>query len=226
MPQTAWRARCARRKIRELVALRELELWMRMLFRPLRPPVALYLGWLRRRISRRMSRRERAPLEAIRVVTGEPVAHLYFGARRSHPPDVDEIARRWPRMLDALTHCRAIGLVAGRSAQGPVVLYRGHRYALSDRQVLEPLKPFRAVGYDLLRLHLEQAALGHRWGDLVLYGVFCEAGKRSIRLRVRLARRVAPRELDQFADPSRAGRLPAHRRGPGRGVLPLLSFAL
>jgi hypothetical protein len=186
-------------EIRELVALRELELWMRMLFRPLRPPVALYLGWLRRRISRRMSRRERAPLEAIRVVTGGSVAHLYFGARRSHPPDVDEIARRWPRMLDALAHCRAIGLVAGRSAQGPVVLYRGHRYALSDRHALEPLEPFRAVGYDLLRLHLEQAALGHRSGDLVLYGAFCEAGNVSFDFEFGSHGGVAPEELDQFA---------------------------
>ena len=63
-----------------------------------------------------------------------------------------------------------------RSGDGPMVIHRGHRHRLGDRRALSKLEPFRRLGYELLATHLMHAAEGARYGDLVLYGAFAEAG--------------------------------------------------
>src|SRR5262249_40417259 len=79
--------------IRALVATREARLWLRTLWRPLRTPMQLYVWWLERRLNRVVREADRAPIDAIQVVTGGSIAHLYFGARK---PTVDEIERLHP----------------------------------------------------------------------------------------------------------------------------------
>jgi hypothetical protein len=186
--------------IRELVAVRENEFWIRTLWRPLRAPMQLYAWWLKRRLQGSLGdhHRDIASLDAIEVVTGGSVAHLYFGRERPEGLTVEEIGLRWPRLLEALVHCPAVGLVAGVDAHGPVVFHRGARYRLSDRRALEKLEPFRRLGYDLLRGHLEEAARGRRSGDLVLYGAFSEAGNIAFDFEFGSHGGIAPEELDQF----------------------------
>jgi hypothetical protein len=64
--------------VRQLVALRAAELWARTLPKGLRGTARLYVEWLRRRVRRRADERAWNPLDAIEVVTGGSVAHLYF----------------------------------------------------------------------------------------------------------------------------------------------------
>ena len=191
--------------IRELVALRETEFWIRTLWPVLRPPMQLYVAWLKHRLSRRLRRRDRAPLEGIEVVTGGSIAHLYLGALPAADGGtpakvitVDQIARRWPRLIDALARCPAVGLLVGKGRRGPVVFFRGQRYDLADRAAIETLEPCRRLGYELLRTHLEQAVNGRRSGDLVLYGAFAEAGEISFDFEFGSHGGLALEELDQF----------------------------
>src|SRR5581483_7566506 len=115
--------------VRELVSLREAEFWLRTLWRPLRTPWRAYVWWLRWRMSQRLRAQDRAPLDGIEVVTGGSVAHLYFDRARPHPLTLSEIERRWPRLLDALVKCPAIGLIVARGSE-PWVYWRGRRYRL------------------------------------------------------------------------------------------------
>jgi hypothetical protein len=186
--------------IRELVATRDAEFWLRTLWRPLRAPMQLYVGWLKRRLQRALPDEERAPLDAIQVVTGGTIAHLYFGGSN---PTVDEIERRHPRLLSALLDCAAIGVCVGRSAAGPVVYYRGERFALSDRAALERIEPVRILGWELFARHVRQAVDGRRSGDLVLYGAFTPHGDVSFDFEFGSHGGLSPEELDQFvAHPS------------------------
>jgi Type I phosphodiesterase / nucleotide pyrophosphatase len=182
--------------IRELVTIRENEVWVRSWSRPLRPLLALYLRWLRRRLERRLDGVDRASL-GIRVVTGGTIAHLYFS---DAAPDVDTIARAWPALLDALVNCPAIGLVLGRApgGGGPVVFYRGRRYQLDDRRALERLEPFQRIGYELLAQHLRDAARSGRSGDLILYGAFSHVGDVTFDFEFGSHGGVGPEELDLF----------------------------
>jgi hypothetical protein len=178
--------------VRQLVELRALELWIRTLYRPLRPPFERYARWLKRRLEARLG----GAFDGVEVVTGGSIAHLYFGGRRRLA--VEALRRRHPRLLDALIRCPAIGLVVAATAAGPTVFYRGRGYLLSDRRALERLWPFRRTGYRLLADHLRHAATGGRHGDLVLYGAFAAAGDVAFDFEFGSHGGVGPDELSQF----------------------------
>jgi hypothetical protein len=180
--------------VRELVATREAEFWLRTLWRPLRAPMQLYVGWLKRRLQARV--RDRCDgLDGIHVVSGGSIAHLYFG---SSAPTIEEIERRHPQLLDALARCPAIGLMVGKSESGPVVFYDGQRHLIADRRALEALEPVRVLGYELLAEHLRQAVHGTRSGDLVLYGAFSAVGDVAYDFEFGSHGGLSPEELDQF----------------------------
>jgi hypothetical protein len=181
--------------IQELVELKASEFLMRSLWNFVRPFGRAYVWWLRRRLKGRLDDDSRRPLDAIQVVTGGSIAHLYFGR---DAPDVDQIAARWPELLQALVGCPAVGLCVGRGGRGPVVFYRGQRFWLDERRRLEKLPPFRVLGYDLLHRHLRAAADGRRSGDLVLYGAFAEAGSIAFDFEFGSHGGIGPEELDQF----------------------------
>jgi hypothetical protein len=183
--------------VTKLVELRSAEFFVRTLWRPVRPFARLYVEWLRRRLARRLDDQARAPLDAIEVVTGGSIAQLYFG-RQPGKLTVEQIARRWPALLEALIRSPAIGLMVGCAAAGPVVFHRGERCSLDDRARLGELEPFRRVGRELLRRHLIDAARGERSGDLVLYGAFAEAGSVSFDFEFGSHGGVGPEELEQF----------------------------
>jgi hypothetical protein len=183
--------------IQELVELRSAEFFVRTLWRPLRLPARAYTWWLRQRASQRIDDRDRLPLDAIEVVTGGSIAHLYFGRRREKR-SVDEIARRWPALWDALLACPAIGLIVGIGPDGPAVFHRGKSYRLDDVAGLEAIEPGRHLGHSLLARHLAEAANGRRSGDLVLYGAFAEAGSIAFDFEFGSHGGIGPEELDQF----------------------------
>jgi hypothetical protein len=183
--------------LQELVELKASEFLVRSFWRFVRPPARAYVWWLRRRLKQRLDDDTRRPLDAIQVVTGGSIAHLYFGTRRDKPT-VDQIGDSWPQLLAALVSCPAVGLCVGRGAHGPVVFHRGRRYQLDDRRRLESLEPFRVLGYDLLAAHLRAAASGRRSGDLVLYGAFAQAGSIAFDFEFGSHGGIGPEELDQF----------------------------
>ncbi len=188
--------------IRELVSLRATAIWSRTVPPPLRKILQRYVEWLRRRLQRRLEQHGRASLSAIEVVTGGTIAHLYF--RELESPTVDEIAARWPALFRALVASPAVGILVGRSADGPVVIYRGARYRLDDRRALDELEPFRRLDYALLSRHLADAASSGRAGDLVLYSAFSEAGDVAYDFEFGSHGGIGPDELDQFvAHPAR-----------------------
>jgi hypothetical protein len=183
--------------VKRLVSLRATEFWTRTLPKGVRGPARLYVEWLRRRLRRSVGDRAWKPLDAIQVVTGGSVAHIYFdrGRRRL---TVEELEQRHPELLQALAACPALGLMIGRGVDGPIVFYRGQRYRLGERRALERLEPFRRLGYDLLAAHLLHAAEGARSGDLVLYGAFAEAGDIAFDFEFGSHGGIGPEELDQF----------------------------
>jgi hypothetical protein len=182
--------------IAELVTVRTSSLWLRTLWRPLRPVAQLYAGWLARRLSARLDGRWRRALDGVEIVSGGSVAHLYFGGGRRWT--LEEIDRRFPRLLPALVRSPAVGLVVGCAASGAVVFHRGRCVALDDREALSALEPFRRLGVDLLQRLLGEAARGRRHGDLVIYGAFAEAGEIAFDFEFGSHGGVGVEELEQF----------------------------
>jgi hypothetical protein len=184
--------------VHELVSLRATEFWTRTLPKGLRGPARLYVEWLRRRVRASADEGAWKPLDAIEVVTGGSIAHIYFDCGARERLTLETLDRRYPELLDALCRCPAVGLMVARGADGPTVFYRGRRYRLGDQRALEPLEPFRRLGYELLATHLMDAAEGPRHGDLVLYGAFAEAGDVAFDFEFGSHGGIGPDELDQF----------------------------
>ena len=194
--------------VRQLVALRATEFWTRTLWKGLRGPARLYVGWLRRRLRGRIDAQAWKPLDAVEVVTGGSIAHIYCDRGATERLTVEEIAARHPHLLAALERCPAVGLMVGVGADGPLVFFRGQRYRLGDRRALEALEPFRRLGYDVLATHLMHAADGARYGDLVLYGAFAEAGEIAFDFEFGSHGGIGADELDQFFCSPAGVRLP------------------
>jgi hypothetical protein len=184
--------------VQRLVALRATEMWTRTLPKGLRGTARLYVAWLHRRLRRRIDARAWHPLDAIEVVTGGSVAHIYCDRGSPRRLTVEEIAARHPRLVPALVSCPAIGLILAHAADGPIVFHRGRRYRLGDKKELAELEPFRVLGYDVLAAHLGNAAVGARRGDLVLYGAFTEAGNIAFDFEFGSHGGIGADELDQF----------------------------
>lgn len=184
--------------ISELVSLRATEFWTRTLPKGLRGPARLYVEWLRRRVRRSADERHWKPLDAIEVVTGGSIAHIYFDRGAPERLTLDQLDARYPELIAVLERCPAIGLMVARGADGPIVMCRGGRWRLGDRRALERLEPFRRLGYELLAMHLMHAAEGARYGDLVLYGAFAEAGDIAFDFEFGSHGGIGPDELDQF----------------------------
>ena len=184
--------------VQELVSLRSTEMWTRTLPKGLRGPARLYVEWLRRRVRRGVDEKLWQPLDAIEVVTGGSIAHIYFDRGAPARLSLEEIDLRYGELVAALERCPAVGLMVARSGDGPIVIHRGHRYRLGDRRALCKLEPFRRLGYELLAGHLLLAAEGGRYGDLVLYGAFAEAGDISFDFEFGSHGGVGADELDQF----------------------------
>ncbi len=184
--------------VAELVSLRATEFWTRTLPKGLRGPARLYVDWLRRRVRRGADESAWRPLDMIEIVTGGSIAHIYFDRGAPAPLTLEELDERHGELVAALERCPAVGLMLARAADGPVVMYRGRRYRLGDRRALSRLPPFRALGYELLATHLMHAAEGARYGDLVLYGAFAEAGDVAFDFEFGSHGGIGPDELDQF----------------------------
>jgi hypothetical protein len=191
-------SRLASEHVQQLVALRATEMWTRTLPKGLRGTARLYVAWLRGRLRRRVDAHAWHPLDAIEIVTGGSIAHIYCDRGSPTRLTVEEISARHPRLIDALARCPAIGLIVARAHDGPVLFHRGRRYRLGDRQALGALEPFRVLGYDVLAAHLGHASEGARRGDLVLYGAFAEAGNIAFDFEFGSHGGIGPDELDQF----------------------------
>jgi hypothetical protein len=184
--------------VQELVSLRATEFWTRTLPKGLRGPARIYVEWLRRRVRGAVDQKLLKPLDSIEVVTGGSIAHIYFDRGAPARLSLEEIDARYGELMATLEACRAVGLMVARSGDGPMVIYRGHRYRLGDRRALSKLEPFRRLGYDLIATHLMLAAEGKRYGDLVLYGAYAEAGDIAFDFEFGSHGGIGADELDQF----------------------------
>jgi hypothetical protein len=198
------------RDVAQLVSLRSTEFWTRTLPKGLRGAARVYVDWLRKRVRGRADEKAWKPIDAIEVVNGGSIAHIYFDRGSPQRFSIEQIDARYPELIAALEKCRAVGIMVARGADGPIIFYRGQRYRLGDRRALSELPPFRAIGYDVLATHLLHAAEGARHGDLVLYGAFAEAGDIAFDFEFGSHGGIGPDELDQFiAYPARV-ELPLH----------------
>src|SRR6185312_13593274 len=77
--------------VQELVSLRATEFWTRTLPKGLRGPARVYVDWLRRRVKRSADEGAWQPIDAIEVVTGGSVAHIYFDRGAPERLTLDEI---------------------------------------------------------------------------------------------------------------------------------------
>jgi hypothetical protein len=184
--------------VQQLVSLRATEMWTRTLPKGARGIAELYVAWLRHRLKKSTDERALTPLDTVEVVSGGSIAHIYCDRASKTRLTLEAIEARHPRLVDALAHCPAVGIMVARGENGPIVFYRGERYRLGDRARLEKLEPFRILGYDVLATHLLQAAEGTRQGDLVLYGAFAEAGNVAFDFEFGSHGGINPEELDQF----------------------------
>ena len=138
--------------VRELVSLRATEFWTRTL-----PQGAARAGASLRRVvappacAAALDEKVWQPIDAIEVVTGGSIAHIYFDRGAPARFQLEEIDARYPELIAALRGCRGVGLMVARGRDGPMVIYRGQRHRLGDRRALERLEPFRRLGYELAR---------------------------------------------------------------------------
>jgi hypothetical protein len=67
----------------------------------------------------------------VRVVSGGPYAFVYF-LDFEHPLTLMQIDQQLPGLADEISRSRGIGYVLTRTDDGPVCLWRGKAYRLSD----------------------------------------------------------------------------------------------
>ena len=114
------------------MSLRSTEFWTRTLPKGLRGPARIYVDWLRRRVRRAADESAWQPIDAIEVVTGGSIAHIYFDRGARARLTLEEIDARYPELIAALERCPAVGLMVARGADGPIVMYRGGRWRLGE----------------------------------------------------------------------------------------------
>lgn len=184
--------------VRRLAEAREFGFWIRTQRQWLRP-LLLPLHRRRERRAARVLGEQAALLAGVEVVSAGSIARLYLTSEEQHQLTLEEIAHRWPRLLRELVESPAVGLILARSARGPLIFYRGRSYLLTDTARLQSLLPFRMLGVDLLRSHLEYELACHRSAaDLTLYGAFAPAGNVAFDFELGSHGGIHPEELDQF----------------------------
>jgi hypothetical protein len=104
--------------------------------------------------------------DGVRVVVAGSNAFVYF-LDREVPVPLEAIDQRAPTLVDDLSRGRGIGFVLGRSAEGPVCVWRGKRYRLSDDEA-GPFaeRPDLSLVLDGIRALMAMPSAG----DLVIYG--------------------------------------------------------
>ena len=104
--------------------------------------------------------------DGVRVVVSGPNAFVYF-LDTDAPLPIEAIDERAPTLIDDISRAKGIGFLLARSADGPVCIWRGTRYRLSDGE------PGPFAGRDDLPLVLDgirDLMAMRSAGDLVIYG--------------------------------------------------------
>jgi type I phosphodiesterase/nucleotide pyrophosphatase len=110
--------------------------------------------------------REARERDGVRVVVAGPNAFVYF-LETDEPLPIEAIDQRAPTLVDDVSRAKGIGFLLARSADGPLCIWRGTRYRLSDEE------PGPFAGRDDLPLVLEgirDLMAMRSAGDLVIYG--------------------------------------------------------
>jgi hypothetical protein len=164
-----------------------------------------------RRAARQLDRRSGVRAGDLAVVTGGSIAHIYVGRKREGTT-LEEIERRYPRLLPAVLAAGGVGVtVARRTARGPLVLWRGEAVPLDHEIGLRALRPFRSVGVGELSGILRQIVGTESAGDLVVFGAFARAGAVTFEPERGSHGGVHPDELDLFVIPPDGMTLPVGR---------------
>ncbi len=151
--------------------------------------------------------RERA---GVRVIGAGPNAFVYF-LEDPDPLAIERIDRRFPGLAEDISRSRGVGFVLARSADGPLCIWRGKRYALAD------LGDGPFAGREDLRLVAAGIAdlMGMRCaGDLVLYGEGSPDGDVSYVAEIGAHAGPSREELHTFIVAPAAARLPARITHP------------
>ncbi len=104
--------------------------------------------------------------QAVCIDAGD-VAHLYLGDE-PRPLALEEIRRRFPRVLQAVLGCPAVGIVAARGGRAGYAFINGAQVDLAESAGQEALE--LGYGGDVTREFLAQMVAIPAAGDLVAYG--------------------------------------------------------
>jgi len=112
-------------------------------------------------------------LDEIECVDAGDIAHVYLG-HETRPLVLEEIAQRYPRVLEVATRCPAIGIVAVRGGRAGYAWFRGERIDLAEPAEVSRLRlgyGGRMAGEFIAKMLRIPSA-----GDLVVYGNGLEEG--------------------------------------------------
>jgi hypothetical protein len=139
----------------------------------------------------------------VRVVVAGSNAFVYFLDTET-PLPLEAIDRRAPSLVDDLSRGRGIGFVLVRSAEGPLCVWRGKRYRLSDGDV-GPFagRPDLPIVLDGVRDLMAMPSAG----DLVIYGNDAPEGNISFIPELGAHAGPSPEELHTFIVSPPAARL-------------------
>jgi hypothetical protein len=104
--------------------------------------------------------------QGVRVIAAGPNAFVYL-LDVERALSLEEIDQRFPTLADDVSRGRGIGFALARSARGPVLLWRGKRFAL-DGEAVPPFLGRR--DWPLVARGLRDLMAMPSAGDLVLYG--------------------------------------------------------
>jgi hypothetical protein len=130
----------------------------------------------------------------VRVISAGPNAFVYF-LDIEEPLPLEQLDKRWPDLVEAVSRARGVGFVLARSATGPVCIWRGRRYRLAEGETGpfagRPDLPLVLDGIgDLMDMRCA--------GDLVIYGLDAPEGHVSYVAELGAHAGPSPEELHTF----------------------------
>jgi hypothetical protein len=131
---------------------------------------------------------------AVRVIGAGPNAFVYFLDVET-PLTIEEIDERCPGLPEEVSRARGVGYVLARSAGGPICVWRGKRYRVSEDE------PGPFAGREDLRLVIEgvhDLMAMRSAGDLVVYGLDAPEGNVSYVAERGAHAGTSPEEMHTF----------------------------
>jgi hypothetical protein len=128
----------------------------------------------------------------VRVISAGANAFLYVLGVTA-PLDVDDIERRFPKLVEKLSQSPGVGFILARSSTGPVCFQQGKRYHLREGGPFAKRADASVVVQGIVDLMAMPSA-----GDLVIYGIDAPEGHISFIPEMGTHAGPSPNEINTF----------------------------